>query len=389
MAKLAATWTMGTMIAFVAALTPAAEPVRSSTVRLKDGREIGIFECGDPDGNTTVFYFHGLPSCRLEAAFLDKPGRDEGIRIISIDRPGLGLSDFTDREILNWPADFAQIVAILSLEPRHFINANNRLNEFGILAVSSGAPFAAACALASEDREAGALAGLASVSIVNGVAPPEAVDNGHAAQAFAKAARRPEFSRLTLRMASRGLSRRPQETFHRLTSEMARQDLDFLADSLNRNRFIASIQEALRSGPQGVVYEAQLLSRSWGFHLYDIKRKVRFYYADSDRTTPPTIVDFLQRDGIPSSQITILPNQGHVSIFAWDNPANRPLKAVLDEMKQEGRAVSVRTTESRSHGSGHQSPQLWANSSSWHLTYLACAAACPFLTWPFEIFLSN
>jgi pimeloyl-ACP methyl ester carboxylesterase len=73
--------------------------------RLENGRLVGYAVYGDPDGRP-VFYFHGFPGSRLEARLADQVAARLGIRLIALDRPGFGLSDFNPRRtILEWPDD--------------------------------------------------------------------------------------------------------------------------------------------------------------------------------------------------------------------------------------------------------------------------------------------
>jgi len=65
----------------------------SQTIKLKDGRNLGYSEYGDPSGKP-IFEFHGNPSSRLGSILFDEAARKLGIRIIGIDRPGMGLSDY-------------------------------------------------------------------------------------------------------------------------------------------------------------------------------------------------------------------------------------------------------------------------------------------------------
>lgn len=60
-------------------------------VSLKDGRRLGFAEYGDPDG-VPCFYFHFAPGSRLDPAvlFARCPAALAGIRLIAVDRPGLG-----------------------------------------------------------------------------------------------------------------------------------------------------------------------------------------------------------------------------------------------------------------------------------------------------------
>ena len=73
-------------------------------IRLHDGRLLGYAEYGDPTGKP-VFLFQGTPSSRLLHPDKDLT-RSLGARLIVMDRPGFGLSDFQPgRRLLDWPSD--------------------------------------------------------------------------------------------------------------------------------------------------------------------------------------------------------------------------------------------------------------------------------------------
>ena len=65
------------------------------TIKLKDGRMLGYAEYGAPEGKP-VFYFHGFPGSRLDWPISDSDDSATQLnaRIIAVDRPGMGLSDF-------------------------------------------------------------------------------------------------------------------------------------------------------------------------------------------------------------------------------------------------------------------------------------------------------
>ncbi len=78
------------------------------TLRLGDGRKLGYAQYGSPDG-TPIFYFHGHPGSRLEARFARQAAAEAGHRVIALDRPGYGLSDFRPgRAITDWPDDVVE-----------------------------------------------------------------------------------------------------------------------------------------------------------------------------------------------------------------------------------------------------------------------------------------
>jgi pimeloyl-ACP methyl ester carboxylesterase len=128
--------------------------VLDQTVVLRDGRRLGFAEWGDRTG-TPVFFFHGMPSSRLnghaDPSVLDR----RHVRRIAIDRPGMGLSDFQpERKLLGWPDDVVELADRLGLD------------RFGVVGNSAGGPYAAACAYKIPAR-------LTHVGIVSGVAPFE------------------------------------------------------------------------------------------------------------------------------------------------------------------------------------------------------------------------
>lgn len=60
---------------------------------------------------------HGLPGSRIEAATYHDLGLELGARIISIDRPGIGWSDWLPgRKLLDFPKDVECLTKHLGLE---------------------------------------------------------------------------------------------------------------------------------------------------------------------------------------------------------------------------------------------------------------------------------
>jgi pimeloyl-ACP methyl ester carboxylesterase len=123
-----------------------------NNIILSDGRKLGFAEFGETQGEP-VFYFHGFPGSRLEAKLAETMAKDSRVRFIGIDRPGFGLSDFKPkRAIVDWPNDVTELADSLGID------------QFFILGVSGGGPYAAACAHQIPDR-------LISVGIVCGMGP--------------------------------------------------------------------------------------------------------------------------------------------------------------------------------------------------------------------------
>ena len=109
-----------------------------------------------------MLYFHGFPGSRLEAEFADSIASDTGTRLIAVDRPGMGMSDYLpSRTILGWADDVLALADHLGI------------GQFSVVGVSGGAPYALVCAFKLPDR-------IPSAAIVSGVGPPAAVDTASA-----------------------------------------------------------------------------------------------------------------------------------------------------------------------------------------------------------------
>jgi len=72
-------------------------------IDLPDGRALGYNEHGVLDGRP-LLHLHGTPSSRRERQVIgsDTLAEKRGLRVICVDRPGMGLSDFQpDRRIFH------------------------------------------------------------------------------------------------------------------------------------------------------------------------------------------------------------------------------------------------------------------------------------------------
>jgi hypothetical protein len=87
----------------------------SDTLTLADGRKLGYAQYGSLTGRP-IFYLHGLPGSRLEAAGFDELGLELGARVIAVDRPGIGWSSpYPGRKLLDHANDIDHLAKHLEL----------------------------------------------------------------------------------------------------------------------------------------------------------------------------------------------------------------------------------------------------------------------------------
>lgn len=88
----------------------------SATLTLPDGRKLGYAEYGSPTGKV-ILYHHGFPGSRLEGAADHDLCTELGLRMICIDRPGIGWSSpHPGSTLLDWPKDVEYLTDHLGLE---------------------------------------------------------------------------------------------------------------------------------------------------------------------------------------------------------------------------------------------------------------------------------
>src|SRR5215471_11890605 len=125
---------------------------KTNVVQLANGAVVAFQEYGDRTGKPVIFC-HGWPSSCTMAQLTDEAARALGVRIISPDRPGIsGSSMQLDRKLSDWPRVAEQLVNDLGID------------EFRILAISGGAPYAYATAVAMPGR-------VRAIAVVGGVLP--------------------------------------------------------------------------------------------------------------------------------------------------------------------------------------------------------------------------
>ncbi|MEO7260832.1 MAG: alpha/beta hydrolase [Jatrophihabitantaceae bacterium] len=107
---------------------------RLGTVKAPDGRALGVAQWGDPDGSA-VFGLHGTPGSRFGRPS-DEAGLERaGLRMVTYDRPGYGVSDRQPgRRVVECAEDVAAIADALDI------------GRFAVTGGSGGGPHALAVA---------------------------------------------------------------------------------------------------------------------------------------------------------------------------------------------------------------------------------------------------
>lgn len=271
---------------------------------LPDGRALAYLEWGDPAGYP-AFYFHGTPSCRLEAVFADGAARRTGFRLIAVDRPGFGRSTFLpNRTFRDWPADVCALADGLHVD------------EFGVVGHSGAGPHLFAC---------GALIPSARLKFIGALGPWGPLVTREIKESLNMADR---VNTLLARYGPRPFgagyvplgwcARYRPELFTRLvTSSLPDTDHQHTRAELFLRHFRATLQEAFCQGGRGPAYETFLLYRPWGFGVDEVAVPTHIWQGDRDTFIPRAIGEYLART-IPGVDLHWARGKGHFNIEDWD-----------------------------------------------------------------------
>jgi len=271
-----------------------------TTVTLPDGRLLGYVECGDPSGRP-VFCFDGWPSSRWGALLKDGEAHTVGVRLIGVDRPGMGLSSFKSQyRILNWPADVATLAASLGLD------------RWAVWGISGGAPFALACAHLLPEQ-------VSACGVVSGVAPIELALSSYSPAMRRRLALARRFPWLIHPLLWHATGRHYTKdlatglaAFEAGLEQAAGPDRAFQGDPGNILN-VHMLREAFRQGMRGPSYEGQLLVRDWGFRLEDVTHEhVHLWHGELDTVAPPQGAHAVA-ERIPNCEATFFADEGHAS----------------------------------------------------------------------------
>jgi pimeloyl-ACP methyl ester carboxylesterase len=270
---------------------------RSRLLRLRDGRALCWAEWGDP-GGAAVIEFHGNPGCRLLAWAGEEVVAAAGVRLLSFDRAGIGLSD---------PAPGRSVAASAS-DPLELAGALG-LERFGVLGYSLGGAYAAGLAAAAPER-------VGSLALVSAVVPLGELGGiaelGHAG-VWRAARRAPRALALAYRAIGAVARRWPGLPARLTAAGLSGPDRAILARAPVRARLAPVAVEAGRHGGHGTVEDMRAAMRPWGFRLDRIAAPTSVWQGTDDVAIPTAWGERLA-GGIPGAELRLLPGEGHCLI---------------------------------------------------------------------------
>jgi pimeloyl-ACP methyl ester carboxylesterase len=270
-----------------------------SVLRLRDGRALAYLQAGDPRGRP-VFLFHGIPGSRLQRPPDLSAIATAGVRLVTVDRPGIGRSDpHPGRRLLDWPRDVAELADALGVR------------RFRVVGISGGGPYAVACAYVLRNR-------VSAVATVGGVAPFEderlVEDFERVAVWFFRALRStPRTLRATFGTLTFVMRRCPVPLQALLVALRCASDRAVLTQRDVRTLLCRDFREATHQGVLGMLDDARVVASPWGFDPAAVRTRVDVWHGTEDTVVRPSMGEFLVR-ALPHARRRFVRGGGHFSI---------------------------------------------------------------------------
>lgn len=288
-------------------------------VHLPGGRRLGFAEFGDPNGKV-ILWFHGTPGARRQVPPLARElAARRGVRLIGVERPGVGDSTpHLYESLLGFAEDIRTLADHLGFE------------RFGLVGLSGGGPYVLACAAAMPER-------VVAGCVLGGVAPTTGeeraeggmIDLANRFSVLFELLHDPIGSLFSgaIRMV------RPfgSQAFDLFVRFMPPGDQVVFQRPEMKEMFIDDLFDATRSGIRSLVYDLVLFCRPWGFNLRDIEVPIRFWQGDADPIVPLSHGHH-QAELVPGSMVTVRPTEGHMGAL---DAAEEILDFILDAWAAE------------------------------------------------------
>lgn len=252
-----------------------ARPKLEGNIAVGDNRQIGFAEFGDPQGRA-FFWLHGTPGARRQIPMEARVYAEKAnIRLIGLDRPGIGSST---------PHRYDTVVAFA--DDLRTIADTLGIDKMVVVGLSGGGPYTLGCAAAMPDR-------VVAAGVIGGVAPTvgsDAMSGGLMGNLGTRVAPLLQFAGTPIGLVASALIRliKPVaspalDLYGRVSPESDRR---LLARPEIKAMFLDDILNGSRKQMAAPFSDIVVFARDWGFRLDEISVPVRWWHGDADTIVP-------------------------------------------------------------------------------------------------------
>lgn len=273
---------------------------QTNALTLTDSRQLAFADLGPRDASALLF-FHGSGSS-VDGLGLHQLAEQHNVRIVSPARPGIGgSSPASNRTLSDWAIDIAQLADHLDLD------------EFGVLGISGGGPYALAVAAGISGR----VTRVGALSCGGPFEAPGALKGMARSNRIMWSAieRRPGLARFMLGQQAKLVNKNPAKATARVLKTLTGADARAVAElSLEEQHqfFAEPMIEALAHGPEAMFQDMAVLRRPWDFDIASVNQEVHLWHGSADTSAPVEMVRYLD-EHIRGCELHVGADAGHLS----------------------------------------------------------------------------
>ncbi len=300
-----------------------ARPKLEGNIAVGDDRQIGFAEFGDPQGRA-VFWLHGTPGARRQIPMEARVYAEKRqIRLIGIDRPGIGSST---------PHQYDTVFAFA--DDLRTIADTLGIDQMEVVGLSGGGPYTLACAAGMPDR-------VVAAGVIGGVAPttgPDAIAGGVMGSVGLRVAPLLQVAGGPIGLAASVLIRlvRPlaspaADLYGRVSPEADRR---LLARPEIKAMFLDDLLNGSRKQMAAPFADVVVFARDWGFRLDEVKVPVRWWHGDHDHIVPFEHGQHVVAK-LPDVELYHLPGESHLAGLGRAEEILGTMVALWDRVDQK------------------------------------------------------
>ncbi len=298
-----------------------ARPKLEGIIAVGDDRQLGFAEFGDPQGRA-IFWLHGTPGARRQIPTEARVYAERNhIRLIGVDRPGIGSSTpYQYDTVLAFADDLRTMADTLGID------------KMAVVGLSGGGPYTLGCAAAMPDR-------VVTVGVLGGVAPtsgPDAISGGVmalgslVAPLLTVAGFPIRWAAVAVVWLARPVASPALDLYARMSPEGDRH-------LLTRPEFKAMFLDDLLNGSRKQLAapfaDVVVFARDWGFRLDEVKVPVRWWHGDRDHIVPFAHGQHVVAK-LPDAELYYLPDESHLAWLGRGEEILHQITEVWDRAEQ-------------------------------------------------------
>jgi pimeloyl-ACP methyl ester carboxylesterase len=236
--------------------------------------------------------------------FFEGAATDLGLRVIGVDRPGIGRSDpHAYADLATWADDIEDLADQL------------RIDRFAVQGVSNGGPYAMACAVRLRER-------VRACGLISSMGPADLIrryGSRFMRVAFWAARRFPKaFDRYIHALVpdARPTAADAEGRMRSMARGMPEADRLMFEEPRLRALLARAFSEHRAQGVVGGRHEVRVGLRPWGFAIGDVRPERLFlWHGEQDRIVPCKVARALA-EALPGCEAAYFATEGHFSLAA-------------------------------------------------------------------------